>query len=375
MRFLLQRYLAFQFILPLSVSLVFFICFLMIFDLFRMSKLFMAKDIEISFVLGMIQDLALTFLPLALPIAIFFSVMFCMGKLSSDSEYVAMRSAGLSKERILAPFLICAVFCSISLYFTSQEVIPYIHRDFRRKIQVLTSTGLIDSIKEGQFFSEIPNATLFTSQTTDEGKSLKEVFLKLDENERERVIFASEGELIYERDDEALTESLKLKLINGNILTLYQGEEVEKVLFKEYFLPVIQSNFSNTVTPKEIMLNDKELKEVLSMTPEEAKKKYNFKKKDYFNSHYEYWNRKNNSLLVIIFTLLGVALGVKENRGKGRNTAVLGILSLVVFYGMYFGLVGVAKGGSFPIWLVILIPDIVLITYAFRQFRRLDWQS
>ena len=72
MRFLLQRYLAFQFILPLSVSLVFFICFLMIFDLFRMSKLFMAKDIEISFVLGMIQDLALTFLPLALPIAIFF---------------------------------------------------------------------------------------------------------------------------------------------------------------------------------------------------------------------------------------------------------------------------------------------------------------
>lgn len=376
MKLLVQRYLAAQFILPLVVSTVFFISFLLTFELFRLTELLVTRDISIWFTIKLIGNIALTFIPLSLPIAVFFSTIYCMNKLSGDSEYIAMRAGGLTKSRIMIPFLIIASILTLSVYHLNQTVIPQSNKAFKQKINFLTSSGLLAGIKEGQFFTLIPNLTLFASKSTKYGRNLEEVFLHLKENENShKVIFAERGELVFERSQETLSEKLTLTLFNGNIVGQSKGTELEKILFEKYVFPITQKQFEERFSIKETMLTSQELEGVLGMTEAEAQKVYDFNKKEFFNAKYEFWNRKNGAFICFIFCFLGFTLGVTGNRGKGKNSGFLGLMCLILYYGMYFSLVSVAKKGTLPIPVAVFIPITVMTVIGVWFYRKLDWQS
>lgn len=377
MKLLIQRYLAAQFILPLIVSTIFFICFLLTFELFRLTEMLVTRDISLWFILGLLGNLGLSFIPLSLPIATFFSTIFCLNRISADSEYIAMRAGGLTKSRILLPFLVVAGILTASVYQLNQTIIPESNKEFRKKVVYLTSSGLLAGIKEGQFFTMIPKITLFASKATKYGRKLEEVFLHIKEDgDQERVIFSKKGELLFERDSSNLTEKLTLILFDGNIVGgRNSGESLEKINFQKYTFPITHAQLGDRFSLKETMLSSKELGGLLKMTPEEAQKRYNFNKREFFNAKYEYWNRKNGALIVFIFCFLGFTLGVSGNRGKGRNSGLLGLGCLILYYGIYFSLVSSAKNGSIPIPVAVFLPATVLTFVGFRFYRKLDWQS
>jgi lipopolysaccharide export LptBFGC system permease protein LptF len=299
-----------------------------------------------------------------------------VNKLSNDSEYIAMRAGGLTKIRILLPFLIVAGVLSFSVYQMNQTLIPQSNKEFRRKITYLTSSGLLAGIKEGQFFTMIPKLTLFATKSTKYGRKLDEVFLHLKENEfKEKVIFAKRGELIFDRNPDTLTEKLTLTLYDGNIIGQEKDTDIEKILFQKYVFPVSQSQFDNSVSIKETMLTSSELEAVTKMTVKEAEAKYKFNKKEFFNAKYEFWNRKNGALICFIFCFLGFTLGVTGNRGKGRNSGLMGLMCLIIYYGVFFGLVGVAKKETIPIQLAVFLPAMIMTGIGFNFYRKLDWQS
>jgi lipopolysaccharide export system permease protein len=365
-----------QFILPLVVSTIFFITFLLTFELFRLTELLVTRDISLWFILKLIGNISLTFIPLSLPIAVFFSTIYCLNKMSGDSEYIAMRAGGFTKFRIMLPFLIIASILTVSVYHLNQTVIPHSNKAFRQKINFLTSSGLLAGIKEGQFFTLIPNLTLFATKSTKYGRNLEEVFLHLKENEQaHRVIFARRGELLFERSSESLSEKLTLTLYEGNIIGQSKGKNLEKILFNKYVFPISQKQFDDTFSIKETMLTSDELEGVLKMTEAEAAKVYNFNKKEFFNAKYEYWNRKNGAFICFVFCFLGFTLGVTGNRGKSKNSGFIGLMCLIAYYGMYFSLVSVAKKGTLPIPVAVFLPLSVMLVLAVYFYRKLDWQS
>lgn len=377
MRLLLQRYLAAQFIMPLVVSTVFFICFLLTFELFRLTELLVTRDISIWFTAGLIGNIALTFIPLSLPIAVFFSTIYCLNRLSADSEYIAMRAGGMTKERILIPFLLVASLLTVSVYHLNQNLIPQSNKEFKRKVNYLTSSGLLAGIKAGQFFTLIPGLTLFATRSTKYGRNLEEVFLQLkDEKAKDdRVIFAKRGELLFERDPSSLTEKLTLTLFDGNIIGQNDKNEIEKILFGKYIFPVSQSQFKDRFSVKETMLSSKELEGVLKMTFEQAEKVYKFNKKEFFNAKYEYWNRKNGALIVFVFCFLGFTLGITGTRGKTKNAGFTGIMCLILYYGIFFSLVSLANKGKIPVQLAVFLPASVMLFLGGFFYSKLDWQS
>lgn len=376
MKLLLQRYLAAQFILPLIVSTIFFISFLLTFELFRLTDMLVSRDISLGFTLGLLANIALTFVPLSLPIAVFFSTIYCLNRLSGDSEYIAMRAGGLTKGRILLPFLLVAGLLTASVYQLNQNIIPESNKAFRKKIIYLTSSGLLAGIKEAQFFTMIPNVTLFASKASKYGRNLEEVFLHVKEKgDRERVILSERGELLFESDGGAFSNKLTLKLFDGNIIGRAQGNEVEKINFSQYTFPITHGQFGDSFSLKETMLPSSELEKVLTMTPEEAEKKYDFNAKEFFNAKYEFWSRKNSAFVCFIFCFLGFTLGVTGNRGKGRNSGVIGLLCLILYYGLFFSLVGVAKKEILPIPLAVFLPSAILLGLGTYFFKQLDWQS
>lgn len=375
MKILLQRYLAAQFILPLITSAIFFICFLLTFELFRITELLVTRDVSFTFLLKLIGNIALTFIPLSLPIAVLFSTIYSLNRLSADSEYIAMRAGGLTKLRILVPFLIVSGILTISVYQLNQNLIPQSNKSFRQKVKYLTSSGLLAGIKEGQFFTLIPQVTLFASEATKYGRELSEVFLSVKEkNKSKKIIFAKSGQLKFERSNETLSEKLTLTLFDGNIIGQNKEGEVEKILFEKYVFPISQKQFDDQFSIKETMLTSNELEHVLKMSEKEAEKRYNFNKKDLFNARYEFWNRKNGALICFIFCFLGFSLGITGHRGRVKNSGLMGLLCLILYYTLYFSLVSVAKKEFIPIPVAVFTPVIVITLLGLHFYKKLDWQ-
>lgn len=342
-----------------------------------MTELLVTRDISVWFTLGLVGNIALTFIPLSLPIAVFFSTIYCLNRLSGDSEYIALRAGGLTKERILLPYLLVAALLSLSVYHLNQNLIPHSNKEFKRKVNYLTSSGLLAGIKAGQFFTLVPGLTLFATNSSKYGRNLQEVFLHLEDRKtkEEKLIFAKKGELVFDRDSKSLTEKLTLTLFDGNIIGQNKKKEIEKILFAKYIFPLSQSQFKDRFAIKETMLTSSELEGVLKMTFEEAEKKYNFNKKEFFNARYEYWSRKNGALIVFVFCFLGFTLGITGTRGKSKNAGFIGILCLILYYGLFFSLVSLANKDKIPVPLAVFLPATIMAALGIRFYKKLDWQS
>lgn len=340
-------------------------------------EVLVTRDISLMFVLGLIGNIALTFIPLSLPIAVFFSIIYCLNRISLDSEYIAMRAGGMTKGSVLVPFLTIAALLTISVFQLNQNIIPESNKSFRKKVTYLASSGLLAGIKEGQFFTAIPNVTMFATDSTKYGRNLKDVFLHVDEPKegKERVIFAKRGELKFDRNPETLTEKLTLNLFEGNIIVKDKSAGVEKIHFDKYIFPISQQQFHDGFDIKETMLTSKELGRVLTMTAEEAKLTYGFNAKVFFNAKYEYWNRINGALICLIFSFLGFSLGITGTRGKKNSAGVVGLMCLILYYGLFFSLVSMARSGAIPIPLAVFTPALIMLGLSAHFYKKLDWQS
>ncbi len=349
----------------------------MTFELFRIMTLISSDDISFWFILGMMGNVMTTLIPMAIPISIFFSTIFCLSRMSGDSEYVALRAAGLQKIHILKPFLIVALLVSVCVYFLNQELVPNAHGQVRKKIKIISSTSLIQGLKSGQFFTSLKNITIFPSFVDENTKELKNVFLHIfnDQKDIEKIILAKKGKILHKKDEKTGIESFKLLLNEGNIVNKgLENSNIEKILFDEYILPISEKRFSYRTSMKEIMMNKTQLEDFIDGGLTEAKKA-GFDKKDYFNAKYEYWNRLNTPLLVLVFTFLGFSLGITGNRGRSKNSSGKAILLLIGYYILYFTIVSAARDGSVPVVLCAIIPNLVLMAYALKSYRNIDWLS
>ena len=373
---LYQLFIASNLITPLIVSTVFFVSFLMTFEMFRILSLMSSDEISLGFIMGLMLDVSVTLIPMSIPLSIFFSLIFTLGKMSSDSEYIALRAAGLTKLKIFIPFFAVALCVALNVYLLNQELVPNAHRNVRKKIKIISSASLIQGIKSGQFFTAIPNITMFPSEMNEETLELKDVFLHMynTKESEDKIIWAKKGKMLHEKNEESGLETFRIKLEDGNISSFNTNNDLEKILFKEYELPISEQRFSYKPSTKEIMMSKSELEDLIDGGLKKAQER-GFKNKLFFNAKYEYWNRFNTPILCILLTFLGFGLGITGNRGKSKNSSGKAILYLIGYYVVFFSLVNVARDGSLNVILAMLIPNILLFVAGYRVYKNVDWLS
>ncbi len=368
---IINRYLAVSFLGPFLVSSLFFVLFLLTFQLFRVVKIFLAKGVGMGSLLELMGYIALTFVPLAIPIAILFSTIFTMNKICSDSEFVAMRAIGLTKEKLFAPFLIFSLMIGITVFALNSDIIPYSKREFRKAVNILTSKGLISEIQKGNFFTEIPNVIVFTENVDQESKMMSNIFIDVREGGEERFIYAKTGKFKKESDNKWGVGDLRLLLEDGSIVTRNEkNEELEKIIFQTYDFPIISGDISVGNIDKGSMKSSKDLWSDLKSTPLEERKD-----KSYVKSEIEFWSRINTPILIVVFTLLGFSLGVQKSRGRARGTGSISFMILVAYYALFFAGISAARSHAIPSYIAVFLPTVIGVFSGIYFFRKIEWIS
>lgn len=342
-----------------------------------------------SIIFELIGHIAISFLPMAIPLSALFAIIYTMNKLSEDSEVVAMRSFSYTKQQLMAPFLIIGTVISLLVFSLNTQLIPYSKNQFKNTIIMMTSSGALSDIQAGQFFTEIPGVTLFAEKVKDEGRKLYDVFIRLKKGKGEQLIMAKEGNLIKQVMGEYKAPSLRLHLNNGNIVRIKpDGKAMEKILFEDYDFPILSGGELPGFVTKDSMRSSRQLWHVIEAGDKRMKQlnaisgRSNSQNNELHNlkkrlpkSKLEFWGRMNAPLQVLIFIIVGFCLGVKKGRGPSKNSGVLSITFLIAYYVLYFAGVSLARKGQMPEIAAVFLPSAMAVLFGSYFYRRLDWYS
>ena len=108
-----------------------------------------------------------TLIPMALPLATLFSSIMTMGNKGENNELLAMKSAGISLQRVLAPLIILAVIISIGAFFASNNLIPIAYNQIYTLREDIGKTKSEIKIPTGTFYNGIEGYTLRINSRDD----------------------------------------------------------------------------------------------------------------------------------------------------------------------------------------------------------------
>jgi len=210
------------------------------------------KGVTVSILVKFIYYVTITIIPQAIPIAVLLSAIMTLGTLAENYEFAAIKSAGISLQRMLFPlFSIVLVFSFINLYFLNY-VYPW---------AVLKQKNLYSNIKKqkpalafvaGTFNTDIPGYVIkFDKKYGKDENFLKNVIIYQTKDHRTvNSITAEKGTILSEEG----SRYMGLKLENGYFYQEHWTNADRKIVrekmpfskthFKEYTVNIDISSFS-----------------------------------------------------------------------------------------------------------------------------------
>jgi LPS export ABC transporter permease LptF/LPS export ABC transporter permease LptG len=218
----LERYVFREVLSPTVLGLVLYILVFLMNALFEMAELAIKKDIPLQVVGRLLGYLMPRILEMTLPMALLLGILIGIGRLSADSELIAMRASGVSYRRVLLPVMALAGLCFAISLFLCLSVEPQARYQQRRLYsQQLYSADLRREIKPRVFFEQVPGLLVYADNVYQDGDFLGRVFLhQTDAEGREVVTLARRAQIGYNRK-EGVIEFL---LESGTNHTMTPGE-------------------------------------------------------------------------------------------------------------------------------------------------------
>ena len=145
----------------------------------------------------------------ALPLGVLTGTLMALGRLSSQQEITAMKSAGISLYQIASPVLVISFIGMIAgvvvnLHYAPQSRLAYKHLMVRA-----ISENPIGFIEERRFIREFPGYVIYMGDR--DGPLMKDFWIwELDDEKRVKLFLrAKEGEINFDKTDNALVLTLR----------------------------------------------------------------------------------------------------------------------------------------------------------------------
>ncbi|MBI5445358.1 MAG: LPS export ABC transporter permease LptF [Deltaproteobacteria bacterium] len=353
MRAVLDRYLLTECLPTLGLSLGAFTFVILMHRLLKLADLVVAKGVPLGTVLELLALALPPLLPLLLPVSLLLSVLLAMGRMSADSEIVAMRACGVSLAENVRPVLalsaaVCLLAGGISLWAQPASTRAFkslLYESVKNRLSVMTQAGIFTELAEG--------VTVYAEGLRSETEQLRNLFVYLEKAPSRGVwIFAEEG---------AISETqggLRLDLRRGEMhQTPGRGMPYRRLRFATYELVIsLPSAVAASLEAEETSTPDLFRAALGPGTTRDAR--------------LELHRRLAIPVSCLVLGILGAALGVHHSRaGKSRGFVVcLGVV--FAYYTLLTAGRVLGQRGVFGPELAMWLPDLVLGAAAAYAFVR-----
>lgn len=212
--FMLQRF------LPVFTMTFFISLFVVLMQfLFRTIDDLVGKGLSFDVLAELFFYAALTFVPMALPLAILLASLMTFGNLGEKFELTAMKASGVSLFKIMRPLIVLMILISIGAFFFQNNLMPIAQSRMYTLLFSVRQKSPEVEIPERSFYDQIPNMNLYIERKNPDTGMLYDMIIYdvtkgLDNS---RVILADSGKFSFTEDKTRL------------FLHLYNGEMFENL--------------------------------------------------------------------------------------------------------------------------------------------------
>lgn len=354
------QYIFFEMIPAFVMGLFVFIFIILMFQALRYTEFVLIHGVGLSAIGKIISYVTISILPAILPMSLLFSVLLTYGRLSADSEIIALKSSGLSLYSIVLPSFLVSILVSALSMHTSFTLGPWGNRQFELLITELGQTKAGATIREGTFSEGFFDMVIYADRVSSKEGQLQKVFI-YDEKSGDLplTIIAKTGQLVQDPDKPG--HKAQLRLSDGDIHR--KGETHTKIKFDTFdiklFDPIVEEQRQKTPPSLQMVEIQSALKDP-NLTPE---------RKNLLTL--EFHKRWAITIVCLVFGLLGAGLGITTNRRQQKtNGMIISILVVVGYWVMFISLEGAAKSQSISPILAAWTPNVCFLLLAIWALKK-----
>lgn len=354
---LLDRYLVREISGPLGLGFLVYTFILLLDALFDAAEMIIRRGLPVATV-GELLALSLpNIVVLTIPMSLLFGVLIAIGRLSSDSELVALRAGGVSLLSLYRPILLLSAFLTIANTLLMVYVLPWgNHRLQLRRIEALTQ-NVSSQVQPRVFWDEWDNQVLYVFETGPAGEAWNGVFLaeSVPSTQQNRVTVAEGGGI---RVDDA-GERVVLELDGARVHELDLSKPDTYQVSKHGRLEaVLQDRFASE--QRERIVASKGVRELTLSELDEWADDPGRPAEIRRLARVEIHKKFAIPVACLVFGIFALPLGFSNQRGSKASGFALSILVIVAYWVLLDTGEKWAQAGGIPPWLAMWSPNLLL---------------
>jgi len=308
-------------------------------------------------------------LPLAIPFGVLVGILIGLGRMASDGEITAMRAAGVSSRKVVAPVLVFASLGMALAGFASLRLAPLSMRETARIVQKLAETQLSAQIEPRVFNEDFPNKILYVGDVgTGPVVKWKPVFIAditPPEQRQAGMRDKAMGPLITVAREAIAVSDPRHNRIE---LTLhdYSTHEMGKDMVANDTTAPAGTQALDASPPKQESLRSIAMNTRGLMT-------YPRNGPDYTETRIELHRRFALPLACITLALVGIPLGIATRKGGKSAGYVIGFFLGFFCYNLSsVALIGIAKQKTLPVPVAVWLPNFAFFVAGLILLYRME---
>jgi LPS export ABC transporter permease LptF/LPS export ABC transporter permease LptG len=297
----------------------------------------------------------------AIPMAVLVGVLIGIGRLSADSEIVALHASGISLRRLLVPIGYVAAAFSLVTLFITLWLSPMAVRTLRGLEDEILSSQAPFAVQPRIFDERFPGWVLYVQDVSAAATHWRDVFLASSGNSPSSSITTAQDAVITAGPSK---NQIEIRLGEGDTQEYdpRRPDRYSVTTFGATDIPIDLSKSSGvSATNASVTVAEKSVPALLAASGPARR-----------SARIELQRRFAFPVACLVFALLGVPIGVRPRRG-GRAAGM--ILTLVLIGGYYFIFVTgdhFAEQGKIAPWAGIWAANIVAAIAGIVFLRRIE---
>lgn len=356
---ILDRYIVLEVIRHAFLGLIIFTFVLFVPKLVRLMELFVRHSGSGSQIGVLFLCLIPNILVFTIPMAVLIGVLLGLGRMSMDSEIIALTSLGISRRRILWPVGVLAVFGAALTLVMTLWLAPLAIRTFRDIENDLIASQVSFQVQPRVFDERFPHMVLYINDVSASGTHWNGVFLAEAGGEGGSRITVAESAIVIA---EPRLGKLELHLNGGSTheFSVADAEHYSVTSFGRSDWPVEVSGMAPA-------------KEREASNPERSLGDlWGDRGKGWRDARVELHQRFAFPVACLVFALIAVPLGSQPRRGGRAAGSLLAVVVIASYYLLFIVGAGLARQGVLPPSVGMWIANLVLALIGVALLPRME---
>ena len=409
---ILTRYILKEMVGPTLLGFGFYTFIILMRQLFDFAGMIIKRSLPASTVFQLLWLSLPHIIVLTLPMSLLFGILIAIGRLSSDSEIIAMRGLGISTRIIYRPVFVFSFIAFLITFYLMNVLLPEGNSKLQALKAEIYTASIEKELRPRVFYDEYANVMIYVNDVDARTGRWKGVFVADSRTDDSQQTASTAAQVIQaaaaareENPFAAQRSSQKIIVAESGSLSILPSKQVWLNLYKadnHLWDPRRPDRYDWTTNNLQRMrLPDRNATEPTNMSYIRSFREMNLReliaqarvaetamertrqktsanvdlRENYNLAHVEIHKKFAIPCACLVFGVLGLPLGITNRRGGKSSGFSLSVVIILVYYIMLNNGEQLAVTGKVQPWLAMWTPNLILLAIGIYLLGRANREA